>query len=59
MSAKSDSYQAYIQRNKEFIGSPLKTFPLEIVELIEKLEKIKKNIRTWGYGTSRFRVMVL
>ena len=48
----------YIKRNKDFFESPLKTFPLEItilavVELIEKLEEIKKNIRTWGCGTSR------
>ena len=27
-----------------------------MVELIEKLEKIKKNIRTWGCGTSRFQL---
>ena len=38
-------------------GSPIKTFPLEIVELIEKLEGIKKNIRPWGCENSRFRVM--
>ena len=46
----------YIKRNKDFFESPLKTFPLEItilavVELIEKLEEIKKNIRTWVCGT--------
>ena len=46
----------YITRNKDFFESPLKTFPLEItilavVELIEKLEEIKKNIRTWVCGT--------
>ena len=29
------------------------------MELIEKMEEIKKNIRTWGCGTSRFRVMAL
>ena len=48
----------------DFSGSPLKTFPLEItilavVEPIEKVEEIKKNIRTWGCGTSLFRVMAL
>ena len=48
----------------DFFGSPLKTFPLEItilaaVELIEKMEEIKKNIRTWGCGASRFQVMAL
>ena len=53
------SYQALYITNKDFIRLPLKNFPLEIVELIEKLEKIKKNIRTWGCGTSRFRVMAL
>ena len=36
-----------------------KPFPLEIVELIEKLEEIKKNIRTRGYGTLRFGVTEL
>ena len=25
----------------------------------EKMEEIKKNIRTWGCGASRFRVMAL
>ena len=49
----------YIKRNKDFFGSTLKTFPLEIVEVIEKLEEIKKNIRTWDCGNSRFRVMAL
>ena len=28
-------------------------------ELIEKVEEIKKNIRTWGCGASRFGVMAL
>ena len=40
----------------DFFGSPLKTFPLVIIilaaiELIEKMEEIKKNIRTWDCGT--------
>ena len=43
----------YIKRNKDFFGSPLKTFLLEIVEVIEKLEEIKKNIRTWDCGNMR------
>ena len=48
----------------DFFGSPLKTFPLEItilatVKLIEKVEEIKKNIRTWGCRTSCFWVMAL
>ena len=43
----------------DFFGSPLKTFPLVIlilaaIELIEKMEEIKKNIRTWDCGTSRY-----
>ena len=43
----------------DFFGSLLKTFPLEItilatVKLIEKVEEIKKNIRTWGCRTSCF-----
>ena len=43
----------------DFFGSPLKTFPLVIailaaIELIEKMEGIKKNIRTWDCGTSRY-----
>ena len=42
-----------------FFGSPLKAFPLKIMELIEKLEEIKKNIKTWGCGTSLFQVMAL
>ena len=29
------------------------------VRLIEKVEEIKKNIKTWGCGTLRFRVMTL
>ena len=49
----------YIQKNKDFFGSPLKYLSLEIVELIEKVKEIKKNIRTLGWGTSRFRVMTL
>ena len=60
------SYQAlYIKiRNKNFFGLSLKTFPLEmailaVAELIEKVEEIEKNIRTWGCGTSRFPVKVL
>ena len=32
---------------------------LAVVELIEKVEEIKKNIKTWGCGTLRFRVMAL
>ena len=37
-------------RNKDFLGSPPKAFPLEITilavaELIETVEEIKKNIR--------------
>ena len=27
--------------------------------MIEKVEEIKKNIKTWGCGTSRFQVMAL
>ena len=58
------NYQALYMRNKDFFGSSLKTFPLEITilaiaELIERVEEIKKNIRTWGCGTSRFRVKAL
>ena len=54
MSAKSDT----------FFGSLLKTFRykitiLAIVELVDKVEEIKKNIRTWGCGTSRFPAMEL
>ena len=49
----------YIWQNQDFFGLPLKTFPLEIVELIEKLKKFKKNVRTWGCGNSRFRNMAL
>ena len=46
----------------DFFGSPLKTFPLVItilaaIELIEKMEEIKKNIRTWDCGTSRYRAL--
>ena len=66
MGAKSDiQLPGFIYNEiKSFFGSPLKIFPLEItilavVELIEKVEKIKKNIRTWGCGTLRCRVMVL
>ena len=61
MSAKSDTQLPNLIYNeiRKFFGSPIKTFPYEIVELIEKLEEIKKNIRTWGCGTSRFQVMVL
>ena len=52
------SYQALYNEIRIFFGSPVKTFPLEIVELIEKLiEEISKNIRTWGCGTSHFRAM--
>ena len=55
------SYQALhiTKYNEDFFGSPLKTFALEIVELTEKLEEIKKNIRTWGCRNSRFRIMAL
>ena len=49
----------YIWRNKDIFGSPLKTFALKIVELMEKPEEINKNIRTYGCGTSRFRLMAL
>ena len=60
----SISYQALYKRNIDFFGSPLKTFPLEITilavaEPIEKVEEIKKNIRTWGCENSRFRVKAL
>ena len=48
------SYQALYNEIGFFFGSFVKTFPLEIVELIEE---ITKNIRTWGCGTSLFRVM--
>ena len=49
----------YILWNEDFFGSPLKTFPLEIVELVEKLEDIKQikiNMGLWNltfpsYGT--------
>ena len=49
------------RRNKDFFGSPLKNFPLEItiLRVVELLEEIKKNIRIWGLETSRFRVMAL
>ena len=49
MSAKSDTSLPGFMHNEMriFFGSPLKTFPHEIMELIKKLEKIKKNIRTW------------
>ena len=60
------SYQALYIYNEIwiFFGSPLKTFPLEItilaaVELIVKMKQIKKNTRTLGCGTSRFRVIAL
>ena len=43
MSAKSDTQLPGFILNKDFFGSPIKTFPLQIVELIEKLEGIKKN----------------
>ena len=51
-------------RNKDFFGSPPKAFPLEITilavaELVQRVEEIKKNIRTWACGTSRFRVKAL
>ena len=61
MSAKSDTQLPGFIYNeiRIFFGSPLKTFPLEVVELIEKLEEIKKNIKTWGCEASRFRVMAL
>ena len=59
ISAKSDTYHDLYITKQDFFGSPLKTFPLEIVKLIEKLEKIKKNMRTWGCETSRFQVMGL
>ena len=49
----------YISQNKGIYGPPLKTFTIDIVELTEKLKEIKINIRTWGCGTSRFRVMEL
>ena len=42
-----------------FYWVAFKTFSSWIVELIEKLEKIKKNVRTWGWETACFRVMVL
>ena len=66
MSAKSETQLPGFIYNETriFFGSSLKIFPLEITilvvgELIEKVEEIKKNIRTWGCGASRFGVMAL
>ena len=58
------SYQTLYITKYGFFWIASKTFPLEItilsvVELIEKVEEIKKNIRTWGCGNSRFQVMAL
>ena len=56
------SYQAFYITKFFWITS--KIFHLEITilavaELIEKVEEIKTNTRTWGCGISRFRVMAL
>ena len=66
MSAKSDTQLPGFIYNeiRIFFKLPLKTFPREItilvvVELVEKAEEIKKNIRPWGCGNSRFPVMAL
>ena len=52
LSAKSDTQLPGFIYNeiRIFFGSLLKTFPLETLELTEKLEWIKKNITTWGSG---------
>ena len=50
-----------VLRNKDFFGSPLKSFPLEIniLTVVELIEEIKKYIGTWGCRISCFRVMAL
>ena len=50
-----------VLRNKDFFGSPLKSFPFEIniLTVVELIEEIKKYIRTWGCRISRSRVMAL
>ena len=53
----------YMSRSKDFFGSSLKTFQLRITilvvgKLIDKVEEINKNIRTWGCGTSHFEAGV-
>ena len=58
------SCQAFYITEQGFIWIVSKIFHLEITilvvaELIEKVEEINKNIRTWGCGTSRFRVTAL
>ena len=53
----------YMSWSKDFFGSSLKTFQLRITilvvgKLIDKVEEINKNIRTWGCGTSHFEAGV-
>ena len=50
----------YISRSKDFFVLSLKTSQLQITtlvvaKLIDKMEEINKNIRTWGCGTSHFK----
>ena len=58
MSAKSDTQLPdFLHNEVGWIASKiiyLEITILALAELIEKMEQIKKNIRTWGCGTSRF-----